>query len=108
MHSVWTGIKILLPCKGFKIMSKKGENTGYQQLFFFFLTFSKVSLLNARRNLPLTKHLNCGCDHPWQVGRPAASPILCPEHISNTMLGTVMKFHGWIDLIKAECIAQEP
>ena len=35
-----------------------------------------------------------------------ASPILCPEHISKTMLVTVMKLHGWIDLIKAECSAQ--
>ena len=38
----------------------------------------------------------------------AVSPILCPEHISKTMLATVMKFHGWIDLIKAECSAHEP
>ena len=37
-----------------------------------------------------------------------ASPILCQEHISKTMLATVMKLHGWIDLIKAECSAQEP
>ena len=41
-------------------------------------------------------------------GMRAASPILCPEHISKIMLATVMKFHGWIDLIKAECSAQEP
>ena len=41
-------------------------------------------------------------------GGRAASPILCPEHISKTMLATVMKFHGWIDLIKMECSAQEP
>ena len=41
-------------------------------------------------------------------GGQAASPILCPEHISKTMLGTVMKLNGWIDLIKAECSAQEP
>ena len=41
-------------------------------------------------------------------GGRAASPILCPEHISKTMLATVMKLHGWIDLIKAECSAQEP
>ena len=36
------------------------------------------------------------------------SPILCPVHISKTMLATVMKLHGCIDLIKAECSAQEP
>ena len=36
-----------------------------------------------------------------------AGAILCPEHISKTMLATVMKLHGWIDLIKAECSAQE-
>ena len=40
-----------------------------------------------------------------RAGVRAATPILCPEHISKTMLGTVMKFHGWIDLIKAECSA---
>ena len=34
-------------------------------------------------------------------------PILCPEHVSKTMLATVIKFHGYIDLIKAECSAQE-
>ena len=42
------------------------------------------------------------------AGGRAASPILCLEHISKTMLATVMKLHGWIDLIKAECSAQEP
>ena len=31
----------------------------------------------------------------------------CPEHISKTILARVMKFHGWIDLIKGECSAQE-
>ena len=41
-------------------------------------------------------------------GGRVASPILCPEHISKTMLATVMKLHGLIDLIKAECNAQEP
>ena len=47
----------------------------------------------------------------WAGGRTCrrvASPILCLEHISKTMLATVMKLHGWIDLIKAECNAQEP
>ena len=38
------------------------------------------------------------------TGRRAASPILCPEPISKTMLAMVMKLHGWIDL-KAECSA---
>ena len=41
-------------------------------------------------------------------GGRAVSSILCPEHISKTMLARVMIFHGWIDLIKAECSAQEP
>ena len=41
-------------------------------------------------------------------GGRAMSPILCPEHISKTMLATVMKLNGWIYLIKAECSAQEP
>ena len=31
----------------------------------------------------------------------------CPEHISKTILARVMKFHGWIDLIKRKCSAQE-
>ena len=35
-------------------------------------------------------------------------PVLCPEHISKTILPRVMKFHGWIDLIKGECSEQEP
>ena len=42
------------------------------------------------------------------AGGRAASPNLCPEHIFKNMLATVMKLHGWIDLIKAECSAQEP
>ena len=46
--------------------------------------------------------------HGERVGWQAASPILCPEYIAKTMLATVMKLHGWIDLIKAECSAQEP
>ena len=29
----------------------------------------------------------------------------CPEHISKTILAMVMKFCGWIDLIKGECSA---
>ena len=41
------------------------------------------------------------------AGGRVASPILCPEPISKTILATVMKLHGWIDLIKAECSAHE-
>ena len=41
-------------------------------------------------------------------GGRAASPILCPKHSCKTTLVTVLKFHGWIDLIKAECSAEEP
>ena len=44
------------------------------------------------------------------MGSPMAGgrrPLLCPEHISKTILATVMKFHGWIDLIKRECSVQE-
>ena len=47
-------------------------------------------------------------DHPWKAGERAVSPILCLEHICKTMLAMVMKFHRCIDLIKAECSAQEP
>ena len=32
----------------------------------------------------------------------------CPVHISKTILAMVMKFNGWIDVIKGECSAQEP
>ena len=39
-------------------------------------------------------------------GRQAVSPFFVWS-ISKTMLAMVMKFHGWIDLIKAECSAQE-
>ena len=35
-------------------------------------------------------------------------PVLCLEHILKTILAMVMKFCGWIDLIKGECIAHEP
>ena len=44
---------------------------------------------------------------PVASGRAGGVPILCLEHISKTMLATVMKFHGWIDLIKVECSAHE-
>ena len=29
----------------------------------------------------------------------------CPVHISKTIIAMVMKFCGWIDLIKGECSA---
>ena len=32
----------------------------------------------------------------------------CPVHISKAILAMVMKFCGWIDLIKGECSAHEP
>ena len=43
----------------------------------------------------------------YEITHGGRRPLLCPEHISKTILGTVMKFHGWIDLIKGECSAQE-
>ena len=46
--------------------------------------------------------------HIMGPGWAGGVPILCPEHISKTMLATIMKFHGWIDLIKGECSAHEP
>ena len=32
----------------------------------------------------------------------------CPMHISKTIIAMVMKFCGWIDLIKGECSAHQP
>ena len=36
-------------------------------------------------------------------GGGGGRPFLCPEHISKTIPATVMKFCGWIGLIKKEC-----
>ena len=47
-----------------------------------------------------------GITHGRRVG--GGRPVLCPEHISKTILATVMKFCGWIDLIKVECSAHYP
>ena len=69
----------------------KGENAGCH----YFLLFIRPSKTGRIMLSPV-------------MGGRAASPILCPEHISKTMLAMVMKLHGWIDLIKAECSAQEP
>ena len=68
---------------------------------YLILLLHNFCFLYARRRRDLL------CYHLWLAGG-RASPILCPEHISKTMLPTVMKLHGWIDLIKAECSAQEP
>ena len=45
---------------------------------------------------------------PLGVRAGRRRPILCPEHISKTILVMVMKFSGWIDQIKGECSAHEP
>ena len=37
-------------------------------------------------------------DHPWLAS--GRRPVLCPEHISKTILVMVMDFCRWIDLIK--------
>ena len=49
------------------------------------------------------------------MGSPVASgqaggwrPALCPEYVSKIILAKVMKFGGWIDLIKGKCSACEP
>ena len=68
----------------------KRENAGYQHFLLFILPSKTGRIMLS----PV-------------AGAQAASPILCPEHISKTMLATVMKFCGWIDLMKAECSAQE-
>ena len=73
----------------------KGENAGIQhcllirQCFLFYTPVEEGTYYG----------ITCGV-------RAGGVPILCPEHISKTMLATVMKFRGWIDL-EAECSAQE-
>ena len=68
-----------------------GENTSYQyNVFSLFIRLSKTGRIMGS---------------PVTGGR---RPVLCPEHISKTILPRVMKFHGWIDLIKGECSEQEP
>ena len=70
----------------------KGENAGQPAFFSFLYAHQRQDVL---------------WDHPWWADGRAASPILCSEHISKTIKATVMKLHGWIDLMKAECSAQE-
>ena len=36
--------------------------------------------------------------------RGGRRPVLCPEHISKTILAMVMKFYCWIDLIKGSAV----
>ena len=56
---------------------------------------------------------------PLKTGRIMLSPVAGGQRppffvrsisptLSNTMLATIMKLHGWINLIKVECSAQEP
>ena len=56
----------------------------------------ELTFLYARRRRDVL------CYHLRQVG---GVPHSLSEHISKNMLATVMKLHGWIDLIKAECSA---
>ena len=39
---------------------------------------------------------------PASVREGRQRPVLCPEHISKTILAMVMKFCRWIDLIMGE------
>ena len=45
------------------------------------------------------------CDHPWRAG---GVPHFFSGAYLQDLQAAVMKFHGWIDLIKVECSAQEP
>ena len=47
-----------------------------------------------------------GITHGGRAGGWAVSTSLSGAYLQ-TILATVMKFHGWIDLIKGECSAQE-
>ena len=77
---------------------RKGEIACNKQFLLFLTIFST---LYGTYYTPVKDRTYYGLTHG---GR---RPLLCPEHISKTILATVMKFHGWIDLIKGECSAQE-
>ena len=82
---------------------------------FFFLFLYSINLCQLNDNSrPVNTYIIF--IRPLKTGRSmgspvaggwAASPILCPEYISKTILAMVMKLHGWIELKKAECSAQE-
>ena len=71
-------------------------------LLNFYMLLKMVLIMGS----PVAGGLVGGC-LGWRARVGGLRPVLCPEHISKTILPTVMKFHAWIHLIKGECSAQE-
>ena len=74
------------------------------------MIFMTVHVCNINSRLVFIRPSKMGriMGSPMASGRAGGRrPLLCPEHISKTILATVMKFHGWIGLSKGECSAQE-
>ena len=84
----------------------------FQHFLLFLQSFREPSSL-LKEKMPVTTSIFSFFIRPSKTGRIMGSPVagrrpvLCPEHISKTILARVMKFHGWIDLIQGECSAQE-
>ena len=83
--------------KPFENIVRKGENACNQH----FLLFIRLSKTGRIIGSPVASE---------QVGSLPSRrrPVLCLEHISKTLLAMVMKFCGWIDLIKGECSVHDP
>ena len=75
--------------------------------FFFFLlllpfVYFHTSLLSGAY---LKNYTSDGYEILWvDRSHQGTSPILSPEHISKTMLATVMKLHGWIILSRRSAV----
>ena len=106
-------------CKFCKILSKVNEllplirlkkscfNLFLLTRYFFHFNKNKTIpiFVNNFYYTPVEDGTYYGITHGERAG--GGRPLLCPEHISKTILAMVLKFHGWIDLIKGECSAQE-
>ena len=64
-----------------------------------------ITLASLTSYTPVKDWTYYGITHGVRMGR--RHPVLCPEHISRIVLPMVMKFCGWIDLIKGKCSAHE-
>ena len=107
----WLGFEQIFGLLEFDCVSRKQESLTFP---IFENTMQKWGILSQVRTVRQMEKFTFytpvedGTHYVIARGGRAASPIFCPEHISKTMLAMVMKFHWWIDLIKAECSAQEP